>query len=54
MVAATSLLTGDLRCVCCGGCVEWTVSLRVDSEAVEFALDMGVPVVLDLVIGSTR
>lgn len=44
---------------CGGGCrsgggVEWTMGLWVDSAAVEFSLDVSVPIVFDFVIGSSR
>lgn len=37
-----------------GGGVDRSMGLRVDSAAVEFALDVSVPIVFDFVIGSSR
>lgn len=36
-----------------GGCVEWTVSLRINSTAVKLSFDVSIPIVLDLVISSS-
>lgn len=44
----------DGGCRSGGGSVEWTMSLRVDSAAVEFSLDVSVPIVFYFVIGSSR